>query len=65
MVGYDKQKKTEELQDFVLKSTQGLIDSTWISSKIIRGNIEKSLIEFINEENINYRSSRIFRISLM
>lgn len=53
MMTYDTTQKKEELESFILKNTKGLIDSTWVSSKIIRGNVEASLTQFINEEKID------------
>ena len=31
-----------------------MIDSTWISCEIIRGNVEHSLTQFINEQKIDF-----------
>ena len=54
MMNYNKSEKKEELENFVLKNTKGLIDSTWISCEIIRGNVEHSLTQFINEQKIDF-----------
>jgi len=53
MMNYNSSEKKEELENFVLKNTKNLIDSTWISCKIIRGNVEQSLTQFMNEEKID------------
>lgn len=45
--------KKKELETFVLKNTEDLIDSTWISLRLMRGNIEHCLNSFINEEKID------------
>lgn len=45
--------KKKELEAFVLQNTKGLIDSSWIAFKLMRGNIEPTLNSFINEERID------------
>ncbi len=47
---FDKKK---DLETFVLSATKNLIDSDWLSSKIVKGNVEHCLNTFINQERID------------
>ena len=60
MMHYNSSEKKEELENFVLKNTKNLIDSTWISCKIIRGNVEHSLTQFGSPHHVS--SSMLGRI---
>lgn len=45
--------KKRELEVFVNENTKSLIDSEWISCKLVKGNIEHALETFINTEKID------------
>jgi len=45
--------KKKELEDFVNKNTKDLIETEWLSYKLMKGNIESCLDKFINEEKID------------
>ena len=47
---YDKKK---QLEMSILHASKDLIDATWVSNKIVRGNIEHVLKTFINQEKID------------
>ncbi|WP_299550961.1 hypothetical protein [Seonamhaeicola sp.] len=43
----------KELESFVLKNTNDIIESSWVSTKIVHGNIRQCLDTFINEQKID------------
>ncbi|OEK08950.1 hypothetical protein A8C32_13655 [Flavivirga aquatica] len=43
----------KKLESFVLKNTNDIIESSWISTKIVRGKIKQSLDNFINDQKID------------
>ncbi len=48
MVNSVGSQKKKELESFILENTKDLIESTWVSHELIRGNVEDSLNKFIN-----------------
>ncbi|GAA3597592.1 hypothetical protein Q4Q39_20300 [Flavivirga amylovorans] len=49
----DDSVKKKELEAFVNEHTKNLIDSEWVSCKLVKGNIEHALETFINTEKID------------
>ncbi len=49
----DKSIKKKELESFVSSNTKDIIDTQWISFKIVEGNIEDCLEKFTNEHQID------------
>ena len=53
MINSGSSNKKKELESFVLENTKDLIDSTWVSHELIRGNTEDAINKFINEKKID------------
>ncbi len=45
--------KKKELETFVLNNTKDIIESSWVSTKLVHGNIEQCLSAFVNEQKID------------
>lgn len=46
--------KRKEHEQYVLQHTSDLIESTWVSTQIMQGNVKESLETFINKEKIDF-----------
>ncbi|GMN08424.1 hypothetical protein MTsPCn5_38130 [Croceitalea sp. MTPC5] len=61
----EREQKRKDLEAYVAKNTNDVIDSDWVSVKMVRGVVDKSLEAFINEEKIDLiiASQAVFKIS--